>query len=63
MPAAVVAVPRVLMRATLTLVIVFFLVVTLGPLYWVAVSSFKPPREVIARIPTAFPSEVTLKNY
>ncbi len=63
MPAAVVAVPRVLVRATLTLVIVFFLVVTLGPLYWVAVSSFKPPREVIARIPTAFPSEVTLKNY
>lgn len=63
MLAAFEAVPRSLMRVILTLVIVLFLVITLGPLYWVAMSSFKTPREVIARTPTAFPSEVTLKNY
>lgn len=47
----------------LSLAVVALLVLTIGPIFWVALSSLKPPREVISRTPTLLPSEVTLENY
>ena len=36
---------------------------TLLPIYWIAITSVKLPREVIAAVPTLFPREVTFYNY
>lgn len=39
------------------------LLVTVGPLYWVASSSLKSAREVISSVPTFIPEHPTLANY
>jgi len=38
-------------------------IAAVGPLYWIASSSLKPPAEVISRTPTLVPHEVTLQHY
>lgn len=43
--------------------IVLIVVVTVFPLYWIAATSFKGPREVVLPTPTLFPQELTLVNY
>lgn len=35
----------------------------LGPIYWIANTSFKTPTEAIRPVPTLFPHELTLRNY
>lgn len=44
-------------------VIVLAVVVTLLPIYWMAITSLKNPREVIRPVPTLFPQAPTLENY
>ncbi len=39
------------------------LVITIIPVYWIAVTSLKNPREVIRPVPTLFPEAPTLENY
>lgn len=53
---------RVLRIANLVL-IALFLVLTIGPIYWVASSSLKSVQEVISPVPTAFPTVPTFANY
>ncbi|ROR96132.1 carbohydrate ABC transporter membrane protein 2 (CUT1 family) [Salana multivorans] len=53
---AVRAIPRVVVMALLTLVV-------LGPIYWITVSSFKPRSELISTSPTLLPREWTLENF
>ena len=53
---AVRAIPRVVVMALLTLVV-------LGPIYWITISSFKPRSELISTSPTLLPREWTLENF
>ena len=39
------------------------LVITLFPIYWIVVTSFKTPVENILQVPTLFPKRFTLENY
>lgn len=39
------------------------LVLLAGPLYWIVISSLKPSKEVISRVPTFFPHAPTLEHY
>lgn len=55
--------PSRTIRAINIILIACFLVLTIGPVYWVASSSFKNTQEVISPIPTAFPLNLTLSNY
>lgn len=41
----------------------FFVVVVLGPLYWITSASFKNPDEIIKRVPTPWPENFSLGNY
>lgn len=52
-----------LLRGGMTVVVMLFVFITIGPIYWVGISSLKTPREVISPTPTAFPSKVTFENY
>jgi multiple sugar transport system permease protein len=54
---------EIALKLALTFVVIFFVLITIGPLYWVGISSLKTPREVISRRPTAFPAKATLINY
>ncbi len=45
------------------LILLFAIVITLGPVVWVALSSLKPTHEIIRAVPTAFPSEVVWLHY
>lgn len=53
------SVGRVVRAAVIALVVV----VTLFPLYWIASTSLKSPREVVFPTPTLVPQELTLVNY
>lgn len=55
--------PLKLSQILLSLAVIVLLIVTIGPIIWVFLSSFKPPREVISPTPTLFPSDFTFSNY
>ena len=42
---------------------VFLTVMIFGPLYWVTMSAFKGPEEIIRQVPTFYPQEPTLTNF
>ncbi len=44
-------------------VVLFYLLYTLFPIYWLAVNSFKPAREIFSLNPSLFPQNFTLDNY
>lgn len=50
-------------RPALPLVLALLAVIVLGPFYWIASSSIKDPREILARNPTAVPESFTLQHY
>ena len=43
--------------------VIFIAVMTLFPYYWLIISSFKPPPELVRAQPTLFPETFTLQNY
>lgn len=43
--------------------LVLLSLVAVGPLYWIASSSLKPPAEIISKTPTLVPHEITLQHY
>jgi len=47
----------------LTLFLAIVLLITIGPIYWVASSSLKNTREIISPTPTFFPSEIVFTHY
>ena len=50
-------------RAPRAIGMAFFVVLVLGPLYWVTMSSFKTRREILQQSPTWVPEHPTLENY
>ena len=52
-----------LSQIILGLAVFLLLFITVSPIVWVTLSSFKPAREVIARTPTIFPADFTFENY
>ncbi len=52
-----------LRRATFNLAIVGLLAVSIGPLIWIALSSFRPKTEFFSRDPTLLPTTWTIENY
>ena len=54
------ALPNILARG---LLITLLLVLVFAPFYWIAISSFKTPPEVIRYPPTLFPQAFTLQNF
>lgn len=45
------------------LAMAFLTALVFGPLYWVAMSAFKGPKEIIRQVPTLFPVEPTGSNF
>lgn len=50
-------------RAPRAIGMALFVVLVLGPLYWVTMSSFKTRREILQQSPTWVPEHPTLENY
>lgn len=55
--------PRRLAKYVLMLLVTVFVVIYLVPVYWIAVTSFKPEARVLTWPPQLIPREVTLDNY
>lgn len=45
------------------LIIIVALLVTLLPIYWMLITSFKTMNEIFQRVPTFFPMDLTFENY
>jgi multiple sugar transport system permease protein len=43
--------------------VMFYLIYTLFPIYWLGISSFKKDKEIFSMRPTLFPQQPTIKNY
>ena len=54
---------RIVYRIVLTVVLVVFTLVFLGPLYWMVTGGFKTASEVVANPPTIFPKHPKAGNY
>ncbi|HBN97488.1 MAG TPA: sugar ABC transporter permease, partial [Firmicutes bacterium] len=54
---------KLLLRTLKVLLLGLFLVVALGPLYWVIVTSLKGGQEIYTFPIRYWPSEVTFENY
>lgn len=55
---------RLSARKLLTIIgIVFIAIYSLFPVYWIAITSFKPAREIAGFTPTFIPMQVTLTHY
>jgi multiple sugar transport system permease protein len=54
---------RIVYRIVLTVVLVVFTLVFLGPLYWMVTGGFKSASEVVANPPTLFPKHPKAGNY
>ncbi|MER8184169.1 carbohydrate ABC transporter permease [Kitasatospora sp. NPDC094015] len=54
---------RIVYRIVLTLVVVTFTLVFLGPLYWLVTGGLKSTREVLQNPPTLFPAQIHTDTY
>ncbi|MEV4614768.1 carbohydrate ABC transporter permease [Kitasatospora sp. NPDC049258] len=54
---------RIVYRIVLTLVLVTFTLVFLGPLYWLVTGGLKSTREVLQNPPTLFPAQIRTDTY
>jgi ABC-type glycerol-3-phosphate transport system permease component len=52
-----------LARIVLYLILLFWLVVSLFPFYWMFISSFKPVQDIFTYPPVLIPNNVTVENY
>jgi multiple sugar transport system permease protein len=57
------AAPRLRVGATRVLIIGFFVVFVLAPLYWVVITSIKPSSDYLTTPPVWFPAQPTLVHY
>jgi len=54
---------RFLRSLAIYIPVLLLLFIVIAPFYWIFTSSIKTPSEIIARVPTLFPSSFTLQHY